>query len=267
MHREIDSAAPSPQATQPMRALVTGASSGIGRATAMRLASQGAHVALVARDQGALSALAQELEALGGRAEVCPADLLSAEARAEVVSQALEALGGLDLLVNAAGVIKSDSVESATLEGWGQLLELNVTAPFHLLQLCLPSLKASRGAVVNVSSVTGVRAFPGVMSYCVSKAALEQMTRCAALELAEAGVRVNSVCPGVVRTELHKRSGMNKEAYAAFLKHSESTHPLGRVGEPEEVAELIDFLGSPRSAWITGVSVPVDGGRHATCAR
>ena len=249
------------------RALITGASSGIGRATALLLASRGAHVALVARDQGALEKLAVEITSTGGRAAVCPANLLDTEARERVVSEALEALGGLDLLVNAAGVIKSDSVESATLEGWGWLMELNLTAPFHLLQLSLKALKESRGAVVNVSSVTGVRAFPGVMSYCVSKAGLEQMTRCASLELAEHGVRVNAVCPGVVRTELHTRSGMDEEAYARFVAHSQSTHPLGRIGAPEEVAELIAFLGTSTSGWITGVSVPIDGGRHATCAR
>lgn len=249
------------------RALITGASSGIGRATALHLASRGARVALVARDHDALSGLAKEISVAGGEAVVCPADLLDVSARERVVSEALESLGGLDLLVNAAGVIKSDSVESATLEGWGWLMELNLTAPFHLLQRCLEALKSSRGAVVNVSSVTGVRAFPGVMSYCVSKAGLEQMTRCAALELATHGVRVNAVCPGVVRTALHKRSGMDEEAYARFLQHSQGTHPLGRVGEPEEVAELIAFLGTSASGWVTGVSIPIDGGRHATCAR
>jgi len=249
------------------RALITGASSGIGRATALLLASRGAHVALVARDESALNTLAGEITSAGGRADVCPADLLEVSARERVVSEALEALGGLDLLVNAAGVIKSDSVESATLEGWGWLMELNLTAPFHLLQLSLEALKVTRGAVVNVSSVTGVRAFPGVMSYCVSKAGLEQMTRCAALELAEHGVRVNAVCPGVVRTELHTRSGMDESAYARFVEHSRGTHPLGRIGEPEEVAELIAFLGTSASGWITGVSVPIDGGRHVTCAR
>lgn len=249
------------------RALITGASSGIGRATALLLAQRGAHVALVARDQNALQSLSQEIQHQGGQVSLYPGNLLDQHERKRVVDSLLQSLGGLELLVNAAGAIKSDSVENATLEGWAWLMELNLTAPFHLLQLCLPALKASQGSVVNVSSVTGVRAFPGVMSYCVSKAGLDQMTRCAALELAQDGIRVNSVCPGVVRTELHKRSGMDEEAYMKFLHHSQSTHPLGRVGEPEEVAELIAFLGSKQSGWITGVNLPIDGGRHATCAR
>jgi NAD(P)-dependent dehydrogenase (short-subunit alcohol dehydrogenase family) len=135
------------------------------------------------------------------------------------------------------------------------------------MQLALPSLKARRGAVVNVSSVTGIRAFPGVLSYCASKAALDQLTRCTALELAEHGVRVNAVCPGVVVTELHRRGGMDAERYADFLEHSRTTHPLGRVGQADEVARLILFLGSTDAGWITGVTMPIDGGRHLTCAR
>jgi NAD(P)-dependent dehydrogenase (short-subunit alcohol dehydrogenase family) len=122
-------------------------------------------------------------------------------------------------------------------------------------------------SVVNVSSVTGLRAFPGVLAYCVSKAGVDQLTRCAALELAAQGVRVNAVNPGVVVTNLHRRSGVNEENYAAFLERSKTTHPLGRAGEPEEIAELIAFLASDRAGWITGETISIDGGRHLTCAR
>jgi NAD(P)-dependent dehydrogenase (short-subunit alcohol dehydrogenase family) len=135
------------------------------------------------------------------------------------------------------------------------------------MQCALPYLIERKGNVVNVSSVTGIRAFPGILAYCVSKAAVDQLTHCAALELASKGVRVNAVNPGVVVTSLHRRGGMSEEEYAAFLKHSKTTHPLGRVGQPEEVAELIYFLASPRAGWITGISCPIDGGRSQTCAR
>jgi NAD(P)-dependent dehydrogenase (short-subunit alcohol dehydrogenase family) len=128
-------------------------------------------------------------------------------------------------------------------------------------------LKAARGSIVNVSSVTGTRAFPGVLSYCVSKAAIDQMTRCIALELAGYGVRCNAVNPGVVRTNLHRNGGMSEEDYAAFVERSASTHPLGRIGEAEEVAELIAFLAGDRAQWITGECIAVDGGRAQTCAR
>jgi NAD(P)-dependent dehydrogenase (short-subunit alcohol dehydrogenase family) len=118
-----------------------------------------------------------------------------------------------------------------------------------------------------VSSVTGLRSFPGVLAYCVSKAAVDQLTRCAALELAPKGIRVNAVNPGVVLSNLHRAGGMQEENYAAFLQHSKTTHPLGRVGEASEVAELILFLASDRARWITGATVSIDGGRALTCAR
>jgi NAD(P)-dependent dehydrogenase (short-subunit alcohol dehydrogenase family) len=135
------------------------------------------------------------------------------------------------------------------------------------MQLAVPYLEERRGNIVNVSSVTGLRAFPGVLAYCVSKAGIDQLTRCAALELAPKGVRVNAVNPGVVVTEIHRRGGMDEEAYAAFLERSKQTHPIGRVGEAGEVAELILFLASDRASWITGATYSIDGGRAQTCAR
>ncbi|MGA2261726.1 MAG: SDR family oxidoreductase, partial [Acidobacteriota bacterium] len=140
-------------------------------------------------------------------------------------------------------------------------------AVFALMQLALPHLEKNRGNIVNVSSVTGIRAFPGVLAYCVSKAGVDQLTRCAALELAPKGIRVNAVDPGVVVTNLHRRGGMGEEKYQAFLEHSKTTHPLGRVGQPDDIANTIVFLASDRAGWITGASVPIDGGRHQTCAR
>jgi NAD(P)-dependent dehydrogenase (short-subunit alcohol dehydrogenase family) len=135
------------------------------------------------------------------------------------------------------------------------------------MRAATPHLVVSRGSVVNVSSVTGLRAFPGVLAYCVSKAGVDQLTRCAALELAAQGVRVNAVNPGVVVTNLHRRSGIDEANYAAFLERSKQTHPLGRAGEPGEIAELIVFLASERAGWMTGETISIDGGRHLTCAR
>jgi NAD(P)-dependent dehydrogenase (short-subunit alcohol dehydrogenase family) len=135
------------------------------------------------------------------------------------------------------------------------------------MRAALPHLAARQGSVVNVSSVNGLRSFPGVLAYCVSKAAVDQLTRCAALEMAPHGVRVNAVNPGVTVTNLHRRSGMDEAQYAAFLERSKTTHPLGRPGRPEDVASLILFLASDRASWMTGETIPVDGGRHLTCAR
>jgi NAD(P)-dependent dehydrogenase (short-subunit alcohol dehydrogenase family) len=146
-------------------------------------------------------------------------------------------------------------------------MNINVRAIFQLMQKALPGLIARKGNIVNVSSVTGLRAFPGVLAYCVSKAALDQLTRCAALELAAKGVRVNAVNPGVVVTEIHRRGGMSETDYNAFLERSKQTHPLGRVGDASEIAELVLFLASDRASWITGACYSIDGGRGQTCAR
>jgi len=190
-----------------------------------------------------------------------------ADAAAAVVGKAMEAFGGLTTLVNAAGIIAIGTIENTTDEAWDEMLDINLRAPFRLMRAAVPHLVASRGSVVNVSSVTGLRAFPGVLAYCVSKAGVDQLTRCAALELAPQGVRINAVNPGVVISNLHRRSGMNEENYAAFLDRSKQTHPLGRAGEPGEIADLIAFLASDRAGWITGETISIDGGRHLTCAR
>ena len=196
-----------------------------------------------------------------------PVDLARNDSAEMAVAKAVDVLGGIDILVNAAGHISNGTIETTKLEEWDAMLDINLRSVFLLLQKALPSLIERRGNIVNVSSVTGLRAFPGVLAYCVSKAGLDQLTRCAALELAAKGVRVNAVNPGVVITEIHKRGGMNEEQYAAFLEHSKSTHPLGRVGKPEEIAELIAFLASDRASWITGATYSIDGGRAQTCAR
>jgi len=247
--------------------LITGATSGIGKATALRFARAGASVAAVGRDEAALIRLKKELDSSGGQFLGIRADL-SLEKEAEmVVSKTAEHFEGIDVLVNAAGHISSGTIENTSLEAWDAMLQINLRAPFILMQKALPAIIARRGNIVNVSSVTGLRAFPGVLAYCVSKAGLDQLTRCAALELAAQGVRVNAVNPGVVVTEIHKRGGMTEEQYDAFLEHSKTTHPLGRVGQASEIAELIFFLASDRASWITGATYSIDGGRAQTCAR
>jgi NAD(P)-dependent dehydrogenase (short-subunit alcohol dehydrogenase family) len=247
--------------------IVTGASSGIGRAAALGFGRAGASVVLVARDGAALEAAGGEIRDAGGRTLVVTADVTAAAAPARIVAAALDAFGALDVLVNAAGVISAGAVETTTDEAWDEMLDVNLRAPFRLMREAAPHLGARRGAIVNVSSVAGLRAFPGLLAYGVSKAAVDQLTRCAALDLAPTGVRVNAVNPGVVVTGLHRRSGMAEDQYAAFLERSRTTHPLGRVGRPEEIADLVLFLASERAGWMTGETIAIDGGRHLTCAR
>jgi NAD(P)-dependent dehydrogenase (short-subunit alcohol dehydrogenase family) len=248
------------------RALVTGASSGIGRATALRLAQEGAIVLTTGRRDEALQELIDEL------GSECPVGSLAGDLRDDdfrkLLCETVEAeLGGLEILVNAAGIIGSGNWESTGLDAYDAMMDINLRSVYDLTRRLLPLLIRTKGNVVNVSSVTGTRAFPGVLAYCVSKAGLDQLTRCLALELAPTGVRINAVNPGVVRTGLHRSAGMDEKAYAAFVEHSKDTHPLGRIGEPAELASLIAFLASDESGWITGETIAIDGGRQLTCAR
>ncbi|HWC76941.1 MAG TPA: glucose 1-dehydrogenase [Blastocatellia bacterium] len=249
---------------RPKRVIVTGASSGIGQATAELFLNRGARVALVGRRYDALEALASGFE---NKALAMSADLSDEATCVGCIGTATEWLGGLDILVNSAGILKSGSLEATSLELWDEMMNINLRSVFYLMKLALPHLEESHGNIVNVSSVTGLRSFPGVLAYCVSKAAVDQLTRCAALELAPKGIRVNAVNPGVVVSGLHRSGGMTDEAYEAFLEHSRTTHPLGRVGDASEVAELIFFLASDSARWITGETVSIDGGRALTCAR
>jgi len=247
--------------------LVTGATSGIGRATTLRFAESGAKVTAVGRKEAALAAVAEEITKRGGTPLAIRADLSVEDEASRVITKTAESFGGIDVLVNAAGHISSGTIESTSIEAWDAMLNINLRAVFTLMKQAVPFLIERRGNIVNVSSVTGLRSFPGVLAYCVSKAGLDQLTRCAALELAAKGVRVNAVNPGVVVTEIHKRGGMDEDQYGAFLEHSKQTHPLGRVGDAREIAELIFFLASERAAWITGGTYSIDGGRALTCAR
>jgi NAD(P)-dependent dehydrogenase (short-subunit alcohol dehydrogenase family) len=246
-------------------ALITGATSGIGRASALLFAKSGARVAAVGRNEAALAKLSDDLEALQCEAITIQADVTVDATR--IIDETIARFGALDVLVNAAGHLANGTIENTTLESWDSMLNINLRAVFQLMQFATPHLEKTRGNVVNVSSVTGLRSFPGVLAYCVSKAGLDQLTRCAALELAPKSIRVNAVNPGVVVTEIHKRAGMGEDDYLAFLERSKTTHPLGRVGEPGEVAELILYLASDHAAWITGVTYSIDGGRSDTCAR
>jgi NAD(P)-dependent dehydrogenase (short-subunit alcohol dehydrogenase family) len=247
--------------------LITGATSGIGRETAEAFGREQAAVVAVGRNESALDSVCGAIRAAGGSAASCKADVTAADAPARMVDTAVRTFGGIDVLVNAAGVIASGTLEATTDDVWDAMMAVNARAPFRLMRAALPHLVARKGSVVNVSSVNGLRSFPGVLAYCVSKSAVDQLTRCAAIELAPLGVRINAVNPGVTVTNLHRRSGMDDAQYAAFLERSKTTHPLGRPGQPADIAEMILFLASDKAGWMTGETIPIDGGRHLTCAR
>ncbi len=242
--------------------IVTGASSGIGEATVKAFLEKQANVLMVARSEDKLKQLSD-----GVYSRYLALDLTDEKAAEKIIGEATIEWERIDIIVNAAGILQTGSIMNTSLKDFDYMMNINLRSVFSIMQTAIPFLKETKGNVVNVSSVVGLRAFPNILSYCVSKAALDHLTRCSALELAPLGIRVNAVNPGVIETNLHKSSGMDERSYERFLEHSKTTHPLGRVGEPEEVAELILFLASDKAGWITGETVSIDGGRFLTCLR
>ncbi|XP_037940875.1 uncharacterized oxidoreductase TM_0325-like [Teleopsis dalmanni] len=254
--------------------LITGASSGIGAATAVEFAKEGASLALVGRNEDKLretasnckKAIINDVAATQTILEL-KADMNNELEVQHIITKTIKQFQRLDVLVNAAGIIETGSIENTNLEQFDRLMNTNVRSVYQLTMLAVPELIKTKGNIVNISSVCGLRAFPNVLAYNISKTAIDQFTRCVALELAAKGVRCNSVNPGVIATELHKRGGMDETAYAKFLEHCKTTHALGRAGEVHEVSGVICFLASEKASFITGVNMPVDGGRHAMCPR
>lgn len=250
--------------------LVTGASSGIGAETAIEFAKLDGKLVITGRNKENLDKVAKQC-AEGSPSKKNPlvviADMNIAADVAKVINNAIDSYGKLDVLVNNAGILESGSIENTSLAQYDRVMNTNVRGPYYLTMLATPHLVKSKGSIVNVSSVTGLRSFPNVLAYCMSKAALDQFTRCVALELAPKGVRVNSVNPGVITTGIHMKSSMDAKQYEEFLKKCADTHALGRAGDSKEVASVIIFLASDAASNITGATLPVDGGRHAMCPR
>jgi len=195
---------------------VTGATSGIGHAVAVKFASESARVVALGRNQTALREVEASVRKAGGEPLALMVDVTNPDETQRAIEETINEFGGLNVLVNAAGHISTGTIENTALAAWDAMMNVNLRAAFQLMQLAVPHLIKTKGNIVNVSSVTGLRSFPGVLAYCVSKAGVDQLTRCAALELAPQGVRVNAVNPGVVVTEIHKRGGMSTENYETF---------------------------------------------------
>ncbi|XP_017781217.1 PREDICTED: 3-oxoacyl-[acyl-carrier-protein] reductase FabG-like [Nicrophorus vespilloides] len=245
--------------------LITGGSSGIGKATALYLSKQGAKIAITGRNVANLQAVADECE--GHKPLILVGDVNEEAAVKSIIEKTLSHYKKLDVLINNAGIIESGSIEETNVEQYDRVFNTNVRAVYCITTLAVPHLIKTKGNIVNVSSVAGLRAANGLVAYCMSKSAVDQFTKCVALDLASKGVRVNAVNPGVIVTELHKRGGMNEQQYEQFLERCKTTHALGRPGQASEVATTIAFLASDAASNITGASIPVDGGRHAMCPR
>jgi NAD(P)-dependent dehydrogenase (short-subunit alcohol dehydrogenase family) len=246
--------------------LVTGGSSGIGRACALALGREGATVALAGRRRARLDETAENVRKAGGQPLVLEGDVRDEATCAAWAKACDKAFGGLDGLVNAAGVIGNGAIDATTPGEWDRVMDSNARSIYLMTRAAAELLKQRKGSVVNLSSVASHRPYAGLAAYCVSKAAVDMITRCAALDFAPHGVRVNAVNPGVVVTELHTVTNAVAD-YPGFLERSKATHPLGRVGSVEEIAALALFLLSDEAGWITGACMPIDGGRALASAR
>ncbi|XP_026470593.1 uncharacterized protein LOC113374842 [Ctenocephalides felis] len=244
--------------------IITGASSGIGADCAQHLSKLGADLTITGRNLENLKKVAEQCE---GTPLILNGELTDEAFVKQLIDETIKKYGKLNVLINNAGMLETGTIETTSLDQYDRIMNVNMRSVYHLTMLAVPHLIETKGNIVNVSSVNGIRSFPGVLAYNISKAALDQFTRCVALELALKQVRVNSVNPGVIITEIHKRGGMDDETYKKFLEHCKTTHALGRPGQVSEVSNAIAFLASEHSSFITGASLPVDGGRHAMCPR
>ena len=250
--------------------LITGASSGIGAETAVDFSKLDAKLVITGRNKENLEKVAKQCEE-NSRSNLKPliviADMNVESDVENIVKRTIDEFKQLDVLVNNAGILESGTIENSSLAQYDRVMNTNVRGPYHLTMLATPHLIKTQGNIVNVSSVTGLRSFPNVLAYCMSKSALDQFTRCVALELAPKNIRVNAVNPGVITTGLHMKSSMNEQEYEIFIKKCADSHALGRAGDAKEVSSVILFLASDAASNITGVTMPVDGGRHAMCPR
>lgn len=237
------------------RVAITGAGRGIGRASAIACAQAGADVALIARSEHELEALAEELRAAGHRAFVLPADVTHSREVAWAFQQIADAWGGLEGLVCNAGMNIRKPVEALTDNDWSTVLATNLTGAFHCCQAALPLMTAGAG-IVLMGSVAGLTALPTGTAYAAAKAGLHQMARTLALELGPRGIRINALAPWYVTTDLTAPLLEQPE----FVERVLSVTPLGRVGTVEDVAGAVVFLLSEAAGWISGQTLAVDGG-------
>jgi NAD(P)-dependent dehydrogenase (short-subunit alcohol dehydrogenase family) len=244
-------------------AIVTGAASGIGRATALVFAQEGARVMCTDINGEGVKATADAIISKGGEAAWMQADVAREEDVRRMVQETVNRFGRLDVLFNNAGVEMVAPISDVSEERWHWLMDINLKGVYLGCKHAVPEMaKVGGGAIINTASVAGIEGIAGLSTYCASKGGVILLTKALAVELAPLGIRVNAVCPGVIRTPMVERglpdlfAANPEEAWRRLGR----LHPLGRVGEPEEVARAVLFLASDEASFITGVALPVDGG-------
>jgi len=242
--------------------LVTGATSGIGAGTAKAFAAHGASVMLSGRDRARGEAVLAEIAASGGKAQLITGDVADTEFCQCLVQDTVARLGGLDILFNNAGIVMHGKIENHTNVAWQRLLDTNLSSVFYLSRAAIGHMKQrGGGTIVNMSSECGLIGYENLAAYSMTKGALIMFTKVLALDHARDNIRVNAVCPGDIDTPMMDAGLAVKEQTAAEIREKLKQHiPIGRVGEPEDVAALVMFLASDAAGFVTGAIVPVDGG-------
>lgn len=241
------------------KVLVTGASRGIGYATAEAFLQAGAQVAVNGRSQASVDAA---IATLGGNTIAAPGDISKADICQSMVTDAVAAMGGLDVLVTNAGVFFRGTIEETDEAAWDYVLDANLKGLFFCSRAALPALKASKGNIVHVASESGLNGYAETTAYCASKGAVVNLTRAMAIELAP-HVRVNCVCPGAVETDMARAGFAIDGDEEAGLDRQRSQYPVGRIGTPEEIAKAILYLASDDAGFINAAALPMEGGATA----
>jgi NAD(P)-dependent dehydrogenase (short-subunit alcohol dehydrogenase family) len=242
-------------------AVVTGAASGIGRVTALALAAEGARVGIADVDEGGGEAVAARIREAGGEAFYRRTDVTSLADLEAVIGQAADEHGSLDVLVNNAAVAVAGSVGEMAEEDWARVVDVNLSGVWRGMRAAIPRMAAQgSGSIVNLSSVQAHVGFVGWAGYAAAKGGVDALTRQAAVEYAPRGIRINAVVPGTIATEMNERIMRESPDPAAVLAGWTTMHPMGRVGQPKEVAAAIMFLASDEASFVTGELLRVDGG-------
>jgi NAD(P)-dependent dehydrogenase (short-subunit alcohol dehydrogenase family) len=239
-------------------AMVTGAGSGIGRACALALAREGARVALIGRRKDRLEAVAREI---GSNALVVAGDVSKKSDIDRMLEQTVANFGGLNVLVNNAGVLHPGTVEQVTEQQWDETFNVNVRGVWLLSRAVLPHLRrAGGGSIINIASVLGINGVRNRACYAPSKGAVVLLTKCMAIDHGHEDIRVNAICPAFVETDLTATVLRKAPDPEAMRRERISAHPIGRLGQPEDIAGMAVYLASDESSWVTGAVFPVDGG-------